>query len=426
MQTRSATQQAPIPLPPHHSGPRRLGPRPLPLHLMTALYASLSLPTAWRSLNDASGNWNPPASANLQKLQKLLADAERETGDTAALDSALRAEGLRHAHHFLTGVAHYQTSTVKRDLPDAPVVWQAGNTKLRDYAPGNKTARPVLVIPSLINRYHILDLDHGQSFLRFLAAQGLRPMLVDWDSPDEAEIRFTLDAYMAHRLLPALTHVIEVSGQTPHVMGYCMGGLLALALAQLGGDAVQSLSLLATPWDFNQTGLTDILRNGSLTSIINDAGYMPVDMIQSLFALQQPLQVFKKFRDFGARIAKPVDGYDNRRFVLVEDWLNDGVPLAAPVATQCLTDWYGRNTTKRGTWSVGGHVINPTAVKIPICVIIPQQDRVVAPAAALPLAHAIPAAHLLQPDTGHIGMMASKRAESILWRPFLSWIASLA
>ena len=40
--------------------------------------------------------------------------------------------------------------------------------------------RPVLVVPSLVNRSYIMDLMENGSFLRFLASRGLRPLLIDW------------------------------------------------------------------------------------------------------------------------------------------------------------------------------------------------------------------------------------------------------
>lgn len=417
------------PTPAHHPAQApacRLGPRPLPLHLMTALYASLSLPVVWRNLKNASASLRPNKNAEpLQKLQNLLVENLSLPALENIFDAALRDIAFSDAHYFLSGVRQYQTCPLKRRLPEAPVIWQEGHTKLRDYAPHLPSATSILVIPSLINRYHILDLDSDQSFLRFLVAHHLRPLLVDWDTPDETERHFTLDALMAHRLMPILAFILQETGQAPHIMGYCMGGLLALALATLGKTAIRSISLLATPWDFGVTSLPDMLRQEAMLRLIRESGFMPVDMIQSLFALQQPLQTFRKFRDFGRRMEAGMADDDVRRFVLVEDWLNDGVPLAAPVALACLRKWYGQNAPMKGTWSVGGQTIDPRRITIPSCVVIPRQDRVVSPAAAKPLATLLPDCFVLEPDTGHIGMMASRRANAIMWQPFLEWITSI-
>jgi polyhydroxyalkanoate synthase len=63
-----------------------------------------------------------------------------------------------------------------------PVAWREGALRLLDY--GRGSAGPaVLVVPSLINRYYVLDLLPEQSFLRHLAEAGLRPLVVDWGEP---------------------------------------------------------------------------------------------------------------------------------------------------------------------------------------------------------------------------------------------------
>ncbi len=46
--------------------------------------------------------------------------------------------------------------------------------------------------------------------------------------------------------------------------------------------------------------------------------------------------------------------------MLLEDWLNDGAPLAGPTARECLVGWYGDNLPGTGKWVVGGKRIVPS------------------------------------------------------------------
>ena len=85
---------------------------------------------------------------------------------------------------------------------------------------------------------------------------------------------------------------------------------------------------------------------------------LPVDLLQSLFALLDPWGVADKYRGF-ARL--PQDSERARLFVALEDWLNDGVPLAAEVARACLGEWYGENAPARGNWRIAGLPVDPRA-----------------------------------------------------------------
>ena len=308
-------------------------------------------------------------------------------------------------------------------MPDPPVLWQEGGSRLLAF--GDAAASPtVLFVPSLVNRAHILDLMPGHSLLRWLAGQGVRPLLLDWGWPDAAARGFTLTDYVAGRLERALT----ACGPAPVVLaGYCMGGLLALALAQRRPERVGGLALLATPWDFHAPEASLPLRLAAMLPLLEPAmavaGALPVDALQTLFAMPEPDAVAAKYRAFAA-----VDPGSERaaRFVAVEDWLNDGVPLAAAVARECLAGWYGANTPRTGSWRVAGAAVAPNSVLLPTLVVLPARDRIVPESSALPLAGLIPGATLLRPRAGHVGMVAGRSAEAELWRPLRDWIVSVA
>src|SRR5260370_29823422 len=90
---------------------------------------------------------------------------------------------------------------------------------------------PLLVVPSLVNRAYILDLMPQKSLLRWLAANGLRPLLVDWGTPGDLERRFTLTDYIARRP-QAAPHAPAAAARQPTAgTGYCLGRGFALSLA---------------------------------------------------------------------------------------------------------------------------------------------------------------------------------------------------
>ena len=417
------------------SPPRRLGPRPLPLHLMAA-------GLTWASSRSALPLWNvasPPLKGARHKEagQKGAGDrgelAERaaalrrslEGTDPAAFARAVEREVLERMTLLADGIEAYRHHPYRRQLADPPVLWQEGSSRLLDYGAfaADATGPAVLVVPSLINRAYVLDLTAERSLLRWLAAHGLRPLLFDWGHPGVEERGFTLTDYVAGRLERGLEAVLAEVSAPPMVLGYCMGGLLALALALRRQAALAGLVLLATPWDFHAENAPHSRMAAAclplIAPLLEVAGEMPVDLLQALFTSLDPQLVVRKFVAFGRLDPSSRKAAD---FVALEDWLNDGVPLAAAVARECLGQWYGANATARGQWRLAGRPVDPAALALPTLCVIPAQDRIVPPASAGALADAIPGAERLAPAAGHIGMVVSAQAERTVWQPLLTWI----
>lgn len=399
------------------SQPRaRQGPRPLALHLMTTLCAWLSLPTAWPSLKSVSSSLKPDLAAHLSAHQALPGNLNADFVQALSDEAAARVLG------FIKGVRLYQNHAAKRDVPEAPVIFQLGSTRLRDYNPHADKAPLVLIVPSLINRYDILDLDHKFSFLRAMAEAGFRPLLVDWDQPGTEETEFDISAYVTQRLVPLFEFTASLKRDS-HILGYCMGGLLTLALASLTPHPIKSLTLLGTPWDFHapDVALTyaSFNLNSCLEPILRHFGYLPVDVLQSLFASAQPLQTMNKFSAFSSMDPQSSEA---RKFVLLEDWLNNGVPLTAAAARECFQGWYDQNKPARYEWQIQKQTIDPRKLTLPAYAVIAGRDLIVPPASSLPLAHLLPNGSLHEPMLGHIGMIASRSAPQRVWNPLFRWL----
>jgi polyhydroxyalkanoate synthase len=349
--------------------------------------------------------------------------------DPAALGPAVERALAARASAFLDGVVRYREHRYRRDLEDPPVLWREGPTRLLDYAPAS-SGRPVLFVPSLINRAYILDLMPGQSLLRWLVEQGLRPLLLDWGTPGAEERRFTLTDYICGRLERALDALLAErlardQSRKPLLAGYCMGGMLALALAERRQAELGGLVLMATPWDFHAGGQEANSRRLAQTLVafapaMELLGELPLDAIQALFAALDPLLALRKFQAF----ARMEEGSARATaFVALEDWLNDGTGLAAPVAREALGGWYGENTAARGQWRVAGRVVEPARVTLPSLALIPEGDRIVPPASALALANALPNRQIERPPLGHIGMVVSGQAKEKVWQVLRTWCA---
>ena len=369
----------------------------------------------------------PMPSGLRKRADKIIrAAAKLNKDELTRLAASIDASVVQKLDQFQRGVGFYQNHNFTRPKPRAKIIAQNGRIKLWDYGAKSKYAPAVFIIPSLVNRAYILDLRADKSFVQFLKNHGLRPLLLDWGEPGAREKLFTMDDYftIAAELFAAIPPAYH-KRRKPIIAGYCMGGVFAAALALHNPGAYSALLAMATPWDF-KSGFSDgdkiafYLKN-TLPSFA-ESGLIPVDVLQSMFYQIDPMLVVKKFEKLGRQ--KP-DKAELDNFAALEDWINDGVPLAYHVMHECLDGWYVKNLTAAKKFRMGGKIIDPGKIAKPAMVVIPQNDRIVPPKSAMKLARQIPGATIFTAQTGHIGMVASNYAKSQLWPQIIHWLQKI-
>ncbi len=394
----------------------RLGqPSPLIFHLGSAAIAyqqALSLaPNAF----DPDFPWHPSLRDRLSEIPDSL---------------SIVAESARRLRQMLAGIESWQDHPHHRQSAEPPVIWSQGSSRLLDYST-NPDGPAVLVIPSLINRAYILDLSAERSMLRHLAASGLRPFLLDWGAPGFEERDFDFNAYAADRLLPALAIARAMTGQDVALLGYCMGGTIACGLAARRPKGIAKLVTLGAPWSFMATtgtagqirsfARTDAtLKLGQLLDTLAAAfGLIPVDLFQALFAILNPIQAAIKFRHFATLDSTSAEAI---HFTTLEDWIADGIPMAAPAAKNLLVDWQIHDQPAQGLWNfLGGHV-DPGKIAIPSLHITGSADHIAPPESTQPLAAAIAQSQALSTNMGHVGMIVGSKAKSAVWTPITEFL----
>ena len=329
---------------------------------------------------------------------------------------------ITEAAETLRGMAQYQAHPFRRFAADVPVAWRCGSVRLLDFG---GTGPPVLAIPSLVNGAYIMDLSAELSPLRWLSRQGFRVFQIDWGAPGPEERAFGLGDYLKHRLVPALNVVARLTAKPVHLVGYCMGGPLMLALAQREAEKIGKIATLGAPWDFTAFPEHAAMRErrAEVVQLLDSMemlfGVIPAQMTQSFFALRDMSSGVSKFRRFAGL---DQHGAEARRFVAVEDWLNNGIPLAPRVGRECFLEWVTDDTPRKGKWAPNGVVFNAADVTQEALVVSAQRDTVVRRAASEPLATALGNARLLQAGVGHIGMVVGAPAIEAVWRPLADFL----
>jgi polyhydroxyalkanoate synthase subunit PhaC len=148
---------------------------------------------------------------------------------------------------------------VGRNLAVTPgsVVFENELIQLIQYTPQTREVEktPLLVGPPCINKYYLLDLGPGNSFVEYAVRQGHQVFLISWRSAVPEIEHLTWDDYLTKGPLKAIDAVCHIANvKRLHALGFCVGGTIlscaAGVLAARGEDRLVTLTLLTTMLDF--------------------------------------------------------------------------------------------------------------------------------------------------------------------------------
>ena len=294
------------------------------------------------------------------------------------------------ARAAMAGLVAYEGAERSAIAPRRPVACQVEGATLRECG---GSGAPVVLVPSLINPPHVLDLDPDVSLAEAIARMGRRVLLLDW-GPASQRSELSVAGHVERLLLPLLWQI----GEAPAVVGYCLGGTMALAAANL--LPAERVVTLATPWDFADypaDGREALLALwGSSRSAASALGAMPMEVLQSAFWSLDPERTVAKFAKFA--LLDPA-GPEARRFVALEDWANEGEPLPIPAARELIEDFFGANSPGNGEWRVGLRNVTDD-LSLPMLHCNASGDRIT-PAGTAPSS----AGDVVQLSSGHVGMI---------------------
>ena len=302
----------------------------------------------------------------------------------------VRQESARNpglARAALAGLERYAAAPrVKRD-PPPQVVASIGGSCLRSHGGDGP---PLLLVPSLINPPHILDLDGDTSLAAALTATR-HVLLLDWGKASE-RAGLSIAGHIESILVP----LIQGLDEPPALLGYCLGGTMAIAAAGL--TKVDRLATLAAPWHFaaypdaSRAALVRIWEGARVPSA--SLGALPMEVLQAAFWALDPARTVAKFASF-ANLDPASD--EARRFVMLEDWANEGEPLPLPAARELVEDLFGSDLPGQGRWNVGGRLASDGAGLH----LLALRDQIVPAATA-------PAGKTVTIDAGHVGMIVGR------------------
>ena len=299
------------------------------------------------------------------------------------------------ARKALAGLRAYEQAERGPARPTLPEAARIGGACLRDHGGDGPVA---ILVPSLINPPRILDLDDETSLAAAVTGMGRRVLLLDWGAADDRR-ELSVSSHVEQLLVP----LIEAIGEPPALIGYCLGGTMAMAAANL--VPAERVANLAGPWHFgaypaeSRNGLQNLWAHSRASA--QTLGALPMELLQAAFWSLDPLRTVAKFADFDDLEPGSAQA---RRFVALEDWANEGEALPLPAAEELIERMFGADLPGKGQWRVGGKPMSEE-LAVPLLNLTAGTDRI-APAATAP---AGPSESIL---SGHVGMLVgSKRLQ---------------
>ena len=256
-----------------------------------------------------------------------------------------------------------------RNLATTPgdVVFRNELMELIQYAPQTRQvhAVPLLASPPWINKYYVMDLAPGRSFIEWAVNHRRTVFAISYRNPDASMSGVTLDDYLIHGPRTALDVIGDITGSaTVDIVGLCLGGalsaMLAAYLAGTGDSRIGSLTLLNTLLDYGEPGMlgafSDEQTVSRLEADMTRTGVMEGSAMARTFDMLRANDLI-----FNYVASNWLMGQDPPAFDILA-WNADSTRLPAAMHSFYLRSLYVRNELARGHLELAGELLSLAAV----------------------------------------------------------------
>jgi polyhydroxyalkanoate synthase len=309
------------------------------------------------------------------------------------------------------------------------VVYTENRLRLLHYLPVVEQPGPVplLIIPSPLYRYSILDLVPGTSLVGFLVKQGIEVYLLDWGIPGREDRFVTFDQYITGYLRRAVQRVRRHSAhERISLLGYSLGGTMTAIFTSLYGQYVRNLVQLVAPINFHDEGLlSQWTRKGrfNVDLVVDTLGSMPADLMRASFRMLKPTAQIMQKLTLATQLG---DGQAVQDFLAMQAWITDDMPYLGEAYRKYIKDCYQENYLVRGKLLIDGNRVDLTRIDCPLLTIAATDDPICPPSSATVLNHLVSSAdkQVLELQGGHICAIAGQDAPAFLWPQLAEWLRS--
>jgi polyhydroxyalkanoate synthase len=303
------------------------------------------------------------------------------------------------------------------------VVFRNALIELIAYEPQTEQvhATPLLCSPPWINKYYIMDLAAGRSFVEWAVQHGHQTFMISYRNPDVSMSHYTMDDYLREGVLAALDVVQEITG-APRVnlAGLCLGGTLALiAMAYLAahgqGDRIESATVTNTLVDFSIPGdlgiFTDEDTIERLEQRMRERGYLETAEMARTFDWMRSSDLIWNYVVNNWFKGKQPPAFD------ILAWNNDSTRMPVAMHSQYLRACYLHNSiVKPNAFAIDDTPIDLGKIVTPLYVLGAEKDHI-APwrATYLTTQHVGGVAKYVLTNSGHIAGIVNPPGGKKTW-----------
>jgi len=283
---------------------------------------------------------------------------------------------------------------------------------------------PVLLVPSMLHRWYVLDLCEGSSVASALSRQApWETYLFDWGVPEDEDRYVTWDDIVAR--LDRVVRFVQRTTGAPKValVGYSLGATLSAIYGALHPGSVAALVNLSGPFDFSKACLASTLvdpRWFDAEAVTAGGNVSALQMHMGFFALA-PLHGL-------ARLVRLADAHDDAQalasLTALETWVADAIPFPGSAYVTYVKELYQQNQLVRGEHYVRGQRVDLGRITCPVLSIVSDADGVCPAESTTALNDACGAEvkDVLRLRGGHVSAVVGPRAATDLYPPVVQWL----
>ena len=342
---------------------------------------------------------DPKAAQKVQFYTKQFVDALSPSNFVMTNPEVLQTTLENNGENLLKGLQNleedlkngaismtdYQAFEVGKNLATTPgyVIYKNELMELIQYSPTTKEVHevPVLLIPTWINKFYILDLQEHNSFIKWLTDQGYTVFAISWVNPDKKLADKTFEDYMELGVLTAMEAIAERCDiEKMHTVGYCLGGtLLATTLAWLHAKGkaghVTSATYLTTMIDFDQAGdlsvFVDEEQIENLEARMQEKGYLEGQEMANTFNLLRSNDLIWSFVVNNYLLGKEPFPFD------LLYWNGDATRMPQAMHSFYMRNMYlYNNLAKPGGITMCGEKIDVRNIETPSFILSTREDHI--------------------------------------------------